>query len=205
MVMLTGVQDIPSEWLDAYRATLTEKQPDGTSRKRYPYRLPKMQEGGPDVKPNQTTQRERFKSSIAKFNTISDADKQRWYAARPPWSSFLWYYNYFIMSDLMGNANITQGGVGLIKTIQFKTMSIGAGTAEGSVAITAVDINKAVVMLFGASVISREAENWAQAITVYPYLSSMASELVKCKWSLPSFAGTNTSAATVSLIVIEYI
>ena len=44
MAKIEGPQSIPSVLLDAYRGTLTEKQPDGTSRKRYPYRVPNMQE-----------------------------------------------------------------------------------------------------------------------------------------------------------------
>jgi hypothetical protein len=205
MAKITGEQTIPSALREKYMGSLNEVYSDGRIGKRFPFRLPPMQEGGGKVRATQKAQRERFKEAIALFAGVDEATRERWFDAAPPISSFLWYYNYFIMSALNGNANIEQGGAGVIKSIQFKTISQPAGTGEGEVAITAVDINKAVVMLFGASVISREAEFWAQAITVYPYLSSMAAELVKTKWSIPSFSGTNTSAATISIIVIEYI
>ena len=155
--------------------------------------------------PKQKAERARFLTAKGDFTGVDWATRQRWYAAAPVWGSFLWYYNYFIMSSLVGNANLDGGGAGMIKSIQHKTIAMPAGTGEGQVAITAVDIAKTVVMLFGASTISREAENWAQAITVYPYLSSMASELVKTKWSVPSHAGTNTEAANISITIIEYI
>lgn len=205
MARIEGDQNIPSALLDAYRATLTEKQPDGASRKRYPYRVPHMQKGGADVKAAQLTQRARFQGSISRFNQLSQAERQRWYAARPPWSSFLWYYNYFILSDLMGNANIPEGGAGVISSIQFKQMTIGAGASEGQVAITAVDTSKTVVMLYGNSVIVYETEAVAAALPIYPYVSSMASELVKCKWAIASWQGVNTLEATIGLIIIEYV
>lgn len=153
MVKITGAQSIPSVLLDVYRGTLTEKQPDGVSRKRYPYRVPNMQEGGSGVKPGQLAQRTRFKESIANFKKESAGEKERWYAARPEWSSLLWYYNYYIMSDLTGNANSDAGGVGVIKSIQVVKQSVPT-TGGQSFAIDAVDPAKTVVMMFGNSFIS---------------------------------------------------
>ncbi len=205
MAKVTGTQNVPSALLDLYRGTLGEQDPKNAIGKRYPYRVPTMQteKGHPTVK--QLAQRTRFKTAVENFAGVDASTRARWYAAEPPWSSFLWYYNYFIMSDLNGNANTDGGGFGVIKSIQHKEISMPAGTGEGQVAITAIDAAKAVVMLFGATVISREAENWAQAITVYPYLSSIAATLVKCKWATPSFSGTDAIAATISITVIEYI
>jgi len=200
-----GTQDIPSELLDAYRATLGEETPRKGVEKRYPFQVPHKQDGRGNVTAGQRIQRDRFKIAISDFAKELPAERARWYAAMPAWSSFLWYYNYYIMSDLSGNANQDAGGVGLIKSIQFKNISMPAGTGEGEVAITAVDIDKTVVMLFGGSVTWLEAEAWASAVSVYPYVSSLASELVKCKWSLDNWDGNNTLAATIGIIVIEYI
>jgi len=165
-----------------------------------------MQEGGKGVSQAQVAQRERFKTAKNNFATLSDAERARWYAAEPPWSSFLWYYNYFIMSSLMGNADIQDGGAGVIKSIQHKLVTIPAGTGEGSVAITAVDVDKTVVMLNGASLaIDEEAGPVFWSTMVFPYVSNLASELLKCKWCVAAPYSTDTKAATISAIVIEYI
>jgi len=200
-----GTQDIPSELLDAYRATLGEETPRKGVEKRYPFQVPHKQDGRGNVTAGQRIQRDRFKIAISDFAKELPAERARWYAAMPAWSSFLWYYNYYIMSDLSGNANQDAGGVGVIKSIQFKTVSMPAAGGEGEVAITAIDINKAVVMLFGGSINNEEGEAWFRSSVVYPYVSSLASELVKCKWSLATIRGEDTLAADIGIIVIEYI
>jgi hypothetical protein len=205
MAKIEGTQTIPSELLEAYRGNIIPATPDGVVRKRNPWHLPAMQEGGAGVSQNQQIQRSRFKHGITLFKTLSTADKQRWYDARPIWGSFLWYYNYFIMSDLSGNANINQGGAGVIKSIQFKTISMPAGTGEGEVAITAVDPAKTVVMLFGSSFLYDDTEYRSFAWPVYPYVSSIAAELVKCKWSTTNYWTVQTAAANIGIIIIEYI
>ncbi len=80
-----------------------------------------------------------------------------------------------------------------------------AGSGEGSVAITAIDPTKAVVMLFGQSVSKQEEEAYYIVVPVAPYISSLAAELVKCKWSLPQPTDNNTIAASIGITVIEYI
>lgn len=205
MARTSGTQNIPSALRDSYRATLEEATSKKAIAKRYPYRLPHMQTVGGHPSKKQVAQRERFKTAVSDFANITPTERGRWYDAEPPWGSYLWYYNYFIMSSLLGNANINDGGAGLIKSIQQKTMTIGAGTAEGSVAIDEIDITKAVVMLQGSSSSQREEEAYYIVVPVYPYLSSLAAKLVKCKWSLPDPAGVNTLSATISLTIIEYI
>lgn len=205
MAKLEEPQDIPSELLDGYRVALNSHSTANIVKKRYPFRMPPMQEGGKGVYPKQRSQRARFKTAVADFNELSQADRERWYAAEPPWGSFLWYYNYFIMSSLSGNANIDDGGAGLIKSIQFKQISMPAGAGEGQVAITAVDPAKSVVMLYGNSAIIYEWETGSVVVTVYPYTSSFAAALVKCKWSMASYSGENTKAATIGVTIIEYI
>jgi len=200
-----GPQNIPSALLDGYRANLAEPRPDtAVVGKRYPYRIPTQQDSGrPSVKKRE--QRARFKISLANFAGVDEATRERWYAAMPPYSSFLWYYNYFIMSDLTGNADGQHGGFGVIKSIQFKTISMPAGSGEGSVAITAIDPAKSVVMLYGNSIAVDDEGGVFFVSTVYPYVSSIAAELVKCKWSLPAPYSTNTKAAAIGITVIEYI
>ena len=205
MAKTEGSQSIPSALLDEYRATLGEQRPNLAVHKRVPYRLPNMQEGKSGETPGQRVQRARFKIAMANFDKVPWATRQRWYAARPPWSSLLWYYNYFIMSDLMGNADPDEGGAGVISSIQHKLISIGAGSAEGQVAITAIDIAKVVVMISGASIAEGQTGDIPYANIVYPYVSSIASELIKAKWSIAAPFGDNTKAAVISIIVIEYI
>ena len=164
MAKLEEPQDIPSELLDLYRGTLNPNPTGNIVKKRYPFRMPRMQEGKTGVHKGQIAQRARFKEVIQNFRGVSAAERARWYAAEPPWSSFLWYYNYFIMSGLAGNANVEQGGAGVIKSIQFVSKSIPTGGNE-AVAINAVDPAKTVVMLFGNSYISDTVQRGSSTIT----------------------------------------
>lgn len=198
-------QSIPSELLDGYRSILGEERPDTGVRKRYPYRVPTMQTKDGHPSPKQKAERTRFLTAKENFAGVAFPTRQRWYAAAPPTSSFLWYYNYFIMSSLLGNADIPAGGAGVIKSIQFKTIAMPAGTGEGSVAITAVDPVKSVVMLYGNSANIKEEELYSVVVPAYPYVSEIAAELVKCKWSIPTIGPINTLAANIGITIIEYI
>lgn len=151
MAKLEEPQDIPSELLDGYRGALNAHPTGSIVKKRYPYRMPPMQEGGKGVYPKQRSQRARFKTAIQNFKGLSQADRARWYAAEPPWSSFLWYYNYFIMSSLAGNANIDSGGAGVIKSIQVMKASCPVTGGHAFTLGTEVDATKTVAMLFGSS------------------------------------------------------
>ena len=153
MAKIEGTQSIPSELKELYDGTLTPLQPDTVVRKRYPWRVPLMQEGGYKVSGAQQTQRARWKTIRNKFKTVDYATRQRWYAARPVWHSFLWYYNYFMMSGLTGNVEVGDQGGGVIKSIQHLKHSIPT-TGGHSFAITTVDPTKCVVMIQGASYIS---------------------------------------------------
>lgn len=203
MAKTDGTQSIPAALLDLYRATLGAERPNDAVHKRYPYRLPPMQEGGKNVTTGQRAQRDRFKTARDNFEGISDADRARWYAAAPPWSSFLWYYNYFIMSSLTGNADVPEGGAGVIKSIKHYTFTMLAGApANIEIAITEVDPAKTVVMLFGSGYNADSGEDpvvwWAWI--VYPHLVSVAAELVIVKAS-----DTIKVNAGGSITVIEYI
>lgn len=150
MVVIEGDQSIPAERLDQYRATLGEATPGKMVRKRYPYRLPRMQDGRFGASAKQIAQRERFKIARNAFKKISRSEKERWYANRPIWNSYLWYYNYFIMSSLCGNADISDGGAGVIKVIKQGKVTVPK-TGGYNVNISTIDSDKAVVMLYGSA------------------------------------------------------
>jgi len=198
MAKVTG-QSVPSEDKHAYEAALELARPDGTVRKRFPKRI------NDHPLPKKLAQQARFKKARDLFASVDSTERQRWYDNRPVWNSFLWYYNYFIMSSLNGNANLDGGGAGVIKAIQHKTIAMPSGTGEGSVAITAVDPAKSVVMLYGNSGIPVETEGGGLFIVAYPYMSSMAAELVKCKWATTSYGIASTDAANIGITIIEYI
>ena len=198
-------QTIPSALRGEYQKVLGVARSGNRVFKRSPFRIPTMQTLGGNPSPKQRKQRLRFIEATNKFASIDEDTRERWYASMPEYHSLLWYYNYFIMSSLNGNADISDGGAGVIKSIQFKEISMPAGSGEGQIAITAVDPAKSVVMLYGNSFTYREEEAWALSGPVYPYVSSIAAELVKCKWSLASYSGNNTSAANIGITVIEYI
>lgn len=204
MAKTEGDQSIPSEWLDSYRATLGEQRPNTAIHKRVPYRLPSMQKGGSNVSAAQRKQRNRFLLVRDKFKTLSAAEKARWYAAMPPYSSLLWYYNYFMLSGLMDVLGADARGASVIKSIQNRTIDIAvAGTTITHV--TAIDAAKAVVMMFGASYFltmreDAELNEHFVIVPVYPVWGTLSNTNVSLTWSvLPD------EAAKVAVQVIEYI
>lgn len=159
MAKIEGTQSIPSELKEIYDGTLTPLQPDSVIRKRYPWRAPLMQEGGYKVSEAQKTQRQRWLTIKNKFKNVDYATRQRWYAARPVWHSLLWYYNYFMMSGLLGNVKVGDKGGGVIKSIQHFKHSVP--TSGGySFPIATVDPAKCVVMLQGSSYISDKIHHY---------------------------------------------
>lgn len=163
MARREGPQNIPPALFDLYRATLNPNSSANIVKTRYPFQMPLMQEGGPGVSVAQIVQRDRFKTAVANFANVSEAERQRWYAAAPEWSSFLWYYNYYIMSDLAGNADWKGGGFGVIKTIQFVKDSVPVA-GNKSFTINTVDPAKTVVMMFGNSFISDKVQRGASSV-----------------------------------------
>jgi len=149
MAKWEGTQSIPSEWLDLWRATVTDKSPLNITRKRYPFRRRLWQKGKYKVTAKQKAQREKFELAIQKFKGVDYPTRQRWYDSMPPWCSYLWFYDYLIMSALMYDANTTQGGVGVIKSIQQGKVTVPT-TGGYNVALNTIDPNKTVVMLYGS-------------------------------------------------------
>lgn len=201
MAKWEGDQVIPAEWLDLWRGNLTDKSPLKITRKRYPFRRRLWKKGGYKVTAKQKGQRERFEAIIAKFKLIGSADRSRWYDARPPWGSLLWYYDYFIMSGLMGNANENQGGLGVIKLIQHVKTSIPTGGTTLSIA-TAINYEKAVIMAWGGAHSHEEAGSpaYAWAWACYPIPKLLNSSQFAVDWSeVPEAAGN------AAFMIIEYI
>ena len=203
MVNIAGDQSIPSALLDAYRATLGEKNPKSIVRKRYPYRMPRMKTGRGNVTAAQQIQRDRFIYVKDKFKTLSHAEKTRWYAAMPEWSSLLWYYNFFMLSGLMDVLGADARGAAVIKSIQNRTVEIPlAGTTITHVNV--IDASKAVVMLWGAShnyeMAGSAPGEYAWAWAVYPIWGTLSNTNISLTWAVAPQA-----AAKVALQVIEYI
>jgi len=177
MARIEGTQNIPSTWKTSYDGALTPLMPNSVIRSRYPWRVPAMQEGGCKVSVNQKEQRSRWKAIIDKFKTLPEAERERWYAAAPPWHSLLWYYNYFMMSGLIGNAVIGDKGGGVIKDINHYifTMSTGANP-EATINIDECDPKKTMAFFYGAGY-------WevltGVAAVIYPFMKSLnSSQLV---------------------------
>lgn len=199
MAVVTGTQSIPSGDLDGYRELLTEKTPDGIVRRRYPYRLPELQNIGGKPSAAQIVQRSRFRQAIDKFKTLSAGEKTRWYEAQPSWGSFLWYYNYFILSALMSITGLPGGALAVIKSINYYTAVMTQGTPyDKTVAISAVDPNKAVCMLFGAGAQEMAADAY---VPVYPYPKSLGSSALVLRMSMPIVSFD----AEIGVLLIEYI
>jgi len=173
MAKISGDQNIPAEWLDDYRATLAEKLPDGTCRKRFPFRLPKFQLNGPGVTQAQKEQRQRWLAIRNKFKNVDPAQRARWFAAMPQWHSLMWYFNYFMMSGLDGAAEVNGMGGGVIRDINHYMYTLPTGTApRATISVDTCDPLKSVPFFFGAGVWLAESN---VGVAVYPFLVSLNS------------------------------
>lgn len=153
MVKVTD-QSIPSEDRIKYkRICQIETDTRGVKyvRSRFPWRLPKMQAGGPGVSPDQIVQRDKFVLVKGKYALLSASDKQRWVDANPPWGSYLFGYNFFMMEGLSGGGTLEYPQ--MIKSIQVVKEEVPT-TGTKSFAISTVDPAKVVVMIQGNSYIA---------------------------------------------------
>lgn len=160
MAVYEEPQEIPSELWEKWKTTMGWAGGQPWAKKRMPKELPPMQNTGKRVRQSQLAQRARFLEAKGNFSKTSQAERERWYDNAPVWNSFLWYYNYFIMSDLAGNANINQGGAGVIKSIQYVSKSIPTAGEEDIALSPEVDANKTVVMLYGNSYIADKVHHY---------------------------------------------
>jgi len=201
MAKIEGTQSIPSDWKYFYDGTLTPATPNNIVRSRYPWRIPQVQEGGLRESEGQKKQRARWKTIRDKFKVLPQAERQRWYAAAPPWGSLLFYYNYFMMSGLMGNAVVGDKGGGVIKSIQHKTFVLPVGTpANVTVACDSIDPTKSVVFFYGAGYMELGPPEAPFAAAVYPYLVTLLSTYAVVKASMENWVDAGCSVS-----VIEYI
>jgi hypothetical protein len=201
MARIEGTQNIPSTWKEAYDGAVTPLMPNAVIRRRYPWRVPANQEGGCRVSLNQEEQRQRWLLIRDKFQNISAAERQRWYDARPIWNSLLWYYNYFMMSGLMGNAVINDKGGGVIKSINHYGFTLpGGAPAPVTVSISAIDPTKSVVFFYGAGAHVEIVDTVPCLVANYPYLATLNSSRLVAE--APMF---NDAVAGCSVSVIEYI
>jgi hypothetical protein len=173
MAKIEGTQSIPAEWLDKYRATLSEKLPDGTCRKRFPYRLPGFQLNGHKVTQAQKGQRQRWLAIRDKFKQQGSTQRARWFDSPANLTGGLWYYDYFQMSGLRGVVEVNGLGGGVIKDIHHYTFNLPTGTApRATIAIDTCDPEKSVPFFFGAG--CWEPISGALAV-VYPFMVSLNS------------------------------
>ena len=209
MAKAEGEQVIPCELLDLWRGNLTDRitqtyLKDGipteyvVTRKRFPFKLRLFQKGGYKVSAAQLEQRSRFEEIRDKFKNVSWEVRQRWYAARPPWASLLWYYNYFMLSGLMGNAVVGDKGGGVIKDINHYGFTIAVGTApQATINVDPCDPQKSVPFFFGAGYFIA-GENIP--VANYPYLVSLGSSQMVVGMSMP-----NEESTRLGVTLIEYI
>jgi len=120
-----------------------------------------MQAGGPDVKPAQVIQRERFKYVRDKYVPLSAATKKRWKDANPEYHSYLFGYNFFMLEGLMGGGPIQTPQ--MIKSIQVvkETMSKTGNTGFD---ISAVDPAKTVILINGNSYIADKVQRGTNTV-----------------------------------------
>ena len=203
MAKVEGTQSIASALLKKYQAALTSKTSTSHVRIRMPFTLPKAKAGGIHESTARAAQRARFNLARTDFNNLGTADRSNWYDNAPVWNSYLWYYNFFILSSLGGNADFNAGGLGVIKLIQQVQTSLG--TAGGVIAIpTAIDPKKSVVMVWGGGHTHDEGFGedfgfaWAWICYPVPYILNSTS--VSVLWS-----ETPSAAGNIALQIIEYI
>lgn len=101
MAKFEGTQSIPSELLDEYRATLNPHPTGNIVKKRYPFRVPKMQTDKGHPHAAQLTQRQSFLTAITGYKNLSWANKQQWYDTTDDIGPGQWYYNFKMKQALL--------------------------------------------------------------------------------------------------------
>jgi len=205
MAKIEGTQTIPSEIEEQYSEILTPKLSGSQVRTRCPFTRPKSRAGGPNESDAQKAQRDRFRTARDRFNDTDYSERQRWYESAPVWNSFLWYYNWFMLSALMGVTGIPGGTTAVIKSIQHINVTIGSGTATGTGTFSSVDSDKAVVMMNGSTIAYGQSGDYPYVAIIYPYLKEIADTSLKMCWSVVPTDTEAPQQAVISVDVIEYI
>lgn len=203
MAKIEGTQTIPAAWQDEYIAQMALENTKDVVKKRYPFRLPFFQKGGPKVTGKQLAQRARFSSAVDIFNSLAESSRSRWYDAAPDYGAGLWYYNFWIQNAINGVLGVIQPGADVIKQNIFTNMSVGTGGGVLTFS-PAVDPEKAVVLLNGNAPSTYETQQigfgYGWAFPVAPYAHGLDSTLLTIDWSVGPTAGGN-----VTIQIIEYI
>jgi len=188
-------------------------------RKRFPWRLPKMQAGGTSVSSAQKVQRERFIYVRNKYIPLSAEVKARWKDANPEYKSYLFGYNFFMLEGLSGGGPVQYPQ--MIKSIQVVKDLIPT-TGTKSFAISTVDPTKCVVLIQGNSYISDKVQRGSNHvvqgssvnISLSPSIEVGIAEVIihgdtgylsvdegsgEGNWRTPYASGLTTSQLTVSL------
>ncbi|MDD5061913.1 MAG: hypothetical protein PHN44_06520 [Candidatus Marinimicrobia bacterium] len=198
MAKIEGDQNIPAELLDQYRATLGEKLPNGACRKRYPYRIPRLQKNGYGISTAQKEQRNRWLAIIEKFKTLGAPGKARWFGSPPNLTAGLWYYDYFQMSGLLGVVEVNGMGAGVIKDIHHYAFTMAqAATPLYTLSVDTCDPEKSVPFFFGNGFLQVADQGF---VNVMPYLKSLNSTQM-----IVGMSNQIDTDAVLSVSLIEYI
>jgi len=197
MAKVEGTQSISSPILNKYKELLTRKTTTNNVRIRMPFQLPKAKAGGQHESAARAAQRARFSTAKDRFNTLGTDDRTNWYDSSPIWNSYLWYYNWFMLSALMGVTGIPGSFEAVIKSIQYANCQIGSAGGTGTCAYTSVNVDKVVFMINGAGWYDIGA---GVAVAAYPYLLTHNATAAQFKGALDSGSSFN-----MSTVIIEYI
>ena len=118
MAKIEGTQSIPASDLFAYKGNLTEAMPNNVVRKRYPFRIPTLQNGGWKVSEAQATNRAKFSTIASNFANVINLDRSRWFSNPGQSPAPDWYFNFFIMSGFLDVLGHFEYGCAMIKQIQ---------------------------------------------------------------------------------------
>ncbi len=204
MAKTEGTQNIPAPLVYLYEGTLGKQRPNTSIHKRYPWSMPTMRAGKSNETKKQRIQRERFTLVRKQFNALSRTERERWYAGMPPYSSLLWYYNYFMLSGLMDVLGADGRGAMVIKSIQNRQITVplnGTTITHASV----IDASKTVVMLWGGSYNTTEIEdpgaNWyGIGWPVQPMWGTLSNTNISLTYAIAPKV-----VSLVALQVIEYL
>jgi len=109
MAKTEGVQSIPADLLELYKAALTPVTPGLVVRGRYPWSIPPFRNTGKNPTPAQLEHRAIFQDCVKCFNVQPYSGGYPWNLLGPKnrslWFSMasgsgLWYYDYFIQQSI---------------------------------------------------------------------------------------------------------
>lgn len=205
MAKIIGSQSIPAEYLQAYKSVATLALPDGTVRKRYPFRRLQYQAGGGKVSPAAQSQRDRFLEAKQLFSTLTSSERSRWYDSPPNSDSYSWYYNYFIASQLTGNADISNGGAGVVKSCHTFSFVMKKAPTYQTILELDIDYSKTIFLVQGSSYILANIDGKIISIPDVPHYYGRLAGYMLFGWLQMSYGEFYTPAAPVSVCIVEFV